>query len=208
WLATLFSIAALSLAGLPPLSGFFGKFLLIRESVNFTAAPRFGYVMAILGVATSLLTLMSMLKIWSFGFWSPEPKEAVRVDHPPRIAGGLWSTALLVAVALSVGLGAGWYYKIARAAAQVVLSPQGSVEAVLGVKGGEDGGSSIEDGAPRAGSGGDGGWKIEDGGERVAGGEDVEAALISAGLISAAQAPAILHPPFSLSSPPQEVRAP
>ena len=49
WFATLFLIAALSLAGLPPLSGFFGKWVLIYEGFNERQ-----YVLVFFAVLTSL----------------------------------------------------------------------------------------------------------------------------------------------------------
>ncbi|MDK1476591.1 monovalent cation/H+ antiporter subunit D family protein [Streptomyces sp. 549] len=65
-LTAVFVVAALSLAGLPPLSGFVAKFTLIR------AAALDGAYLAV-GVATvvSLLTLLSMTKIWSMVFAGP-----------------------------------------------------------------------------------------------------------------------------------------
>ena len=130
WLGALFFIAALSLAGLPPLSGFFGKFLLLIESLKFKW-PAWGYVLAFLAVATSLLTLLSMLKIWSFAFWS-EPTEAVaRSPQPAQRLAGLLPTACMVVLALSVGMGAGYYLKVARVAARGVIDPRGYVSAVL-----------------------------------------------------------------------------
>jgi multicomponent Na+:H+ antiporter subunit D len=69
-LAILFLIPALSLAGLPPLSGFFAKLSLLQAGL---AVNQFWLV----GVAlfVSLLTLYSMTKIWTLGFWKPAPAE-------------------------------------------------------------------------------------------------------------------------------------
>ncbi len=128
WLATLFLIAALSLAGLPPLSGFFGKWVLIRE--GFTQQQ---YWLTGFAIATSLLTLLSMLKIWSYGFWSPpQGQHVTRPHYRVRTVGGIASIALLVVVALSMGFGASSYMKVARLAASTVVYPRLYVDAVLG----------------------------------------------------------------------------
>jgi multicomponent Na+:H+ antiporter subunit D len=68
WLGVLFMVPALSLAGLPPLSGFFAKFILIRAGVEVEA-------WWIVGVAllVGLLTLYSMIKIWAEVFWKAQP---------------------------------------------------------------------------------------------------------------------------------------
>lgn len=129
WLATLFFIAALSLAGLPPLSGFFGKFILIREAFAMEH-----HVLAIVAIATSLLTLMSMLKIWSYGFWSPPPDEPLPCPREPRRGRMLAMTAVaaLVVVALSMGLFANVYYDLALSAARSIVDPTPYIDAVLG----------------------------------------------------------------------------
>lgn len=62
--AVAFMIAALSLAGIPPFSGFVAKFMLILGAVE--AGEIFAVVMMVL---VSLITLLSMLKIWSGMFW-------------------------------------------------------------------------------------------------------------------------------------------
>jgi multicomponent Na+:H+ antiporter subunit D len=127
WLAALFLIAALSLAGLPPLSGFFGKWMLIHES--FVQEQ---YVLVGLAIATSLLTLLSMLKIWSYGFWSPA--RGRHVEEParrPEMGLGMAGVAILVVVALSMGLGAQQYYNVSRSAARTLVNPQAYVDAVL-----------------------------------------------------------------------------
>ena len=101
WLATLFLIAALSLAGLPPLSGFFGKWVLIKEGFNQQWWWLTGFALA-----TSLLTLLSMLKIWSYGFWSPaQGKHVDQPDRQPQTVGGLAAITILVVMALTMGLG-------------------------------------------------------------------------------------------------------
>ena len=97
-LATLFLIAAFSLVGVPPSSGFWGKFLLVRESF---AQER--YVWGGVALAVGVLTLYSMTKIWLEAFWKPHPEPGLQAS-----AAGLkpawWSVALLTALILALGL--------------------------------------------------------------------------------------------------------
>ncbi len=67
-LAVLFLVSAFSLVGVPPSSGFWGKFLLLRE-----AFAQGRYVWGGMALAVGLLTLYSMSKIWLEGFWKPQP---------------------------------------------------------------------------------------------------------------------------------------
>ncbi len=131
WLATLFLIAALSLAGLPPLSGFFGKWALVVGGVRSGH-----YVVTAFAIMTSILTLLSMLKIWSYGFWSPA--QGVHVQRPfrkARVAGGMMGIGLLVVAALSMGLGAESYFKLCLKAGQTLVQRTDYVTAVLGARG-------------------------------------------------------------------------
>jgi multicomponent Na+:H+ antiporter subunit D len=134
-LAVLFFIAAMSLVGLPPLSGFFGKFLLIGDSFRFEEFAGFGIALGIIGLATGVLTLTSMVKIWRYAFWGVEPAEKpeqVPALTLPGSRGGLWTTAALVGVTLSLGLGAQLYLDVASAAAKGVVDAEVYVTAVLG----------------------------------------------------------------------------
>ena len=71
-LAVLFLIAGFSLVGIPPSSGFWGKFLLVQES--FVQGR---YAWGGLALAVGVVTLYSMVKIWLEGFWKPHPQGAV-----------------------------------------------------------------------------------------------------------------------------------
>jgi multicomponent Na+:H+ antiporter subunit D len=70
-LAVLFLLSAFSLVGVPPTSGFWGKFLLLREAF---AQGRF--VWGGIALVVGFLTLYSMSKIWLEGFWKPRPPDA------------------------------------------------------------------------------------------------------------------------------------
>jgi multicomponent Na+:H+ antiporter subunit D len=65
-LALLFLIPALSLAGMPPLSGFFAKLVLLQAGLEMGQ-----YVIVAVALAVGLLTLVSMTKIWAEAFWKP-----------------------------------------------------------------------------------------------------------------------------------------
>jgi multicomponent Na+:H+ antiporter subunit D len=88
-LAAGFMVCALALAGLPPTSGFVGKYLLVLAA--FEAGAVFAGAVAVL---VSLFTLLSMVKIWNGVFWGePTPatldeRIALGDEHaPPPDAG-------------------------------------------------------------------------------------------------------------------------
>lgn len=120
--AALFLPLALSLAGLPPFSGFVAKLALVQEGV---ALGRGTIVAVSLGV--SLLTLFSMTKIWGATFWG-EPKEG----GGEAGRGMVIATGLVVALSLGVSMIAGPLTDLALRAAADLLEPGRYIRAVLG----------------------------------------------------------------------------
>ncbi len=139
WLAVLFLVPALSLAGMPPLSGFFAKLLIIRAGLEAEA-----YVATAVAVLVGLMTLYSMLKIWAQAFWKapPEASEDARAEASSPDAelgrGERWlmlaPAAGLALCTLWIGLQPGTLYALAEVAAGQLLSPERYIEAVLGAE--------------------------------------------------------------------------
>lgn len=147
-IATAFFVAALSLAGLPPFSGFVAKLSLI------VAAQEAGEIVAVVVmILVSLVTLLAMLKIWSGMFWGSRSAEAessadasaleaasdagggmvTRTRTRPRIGAALAAPAIVLAViTLGLGLGAELLLGLAQIAADGLLDTSAYVEAVLG----------------------------------------------------------------------------
>ncbi len=96
-LAVLFLISAFSLVGVPPSSGFWGKFMLVRE-----AFEQQRYVWGGGALAVGLLTLYSMSKIWLEGFWKAHPDPAVPSGPVPLP--GYIAVAMLTGLILTMGL--------------------------------------------------------------------------------------------------------
>ncbi|GAB3841924.1 monovalent cation/H+ antiporter subunit D family protein [Nesterenkonia populi] len=69
-IAVTFMIAALSLAGLPPFSGFVAKFAIIQATLE-----QAHYWVAAVAVLVSVFTLLSMLKIWTGVFMGKAPDD-------------------------------------------------------------------------------------------------------------------------------------
>ncbi len=125
WLGIAFLLQALSLAGLPPLSGFWGKYLII-----VVGAEKGEWALLALSLVASILTLVSMLKIWLACFWAPAPAGDV-----PVVAGTRRLTAValgMAAVSLVIGLGVAFFHGVAVRAAEQVLDRPAYVEAVTG----------------------------------------------------------------------------
>jgi multicomponent Na+:H+ antiporter subunit D len=128
--AVLFVVPALSLAGIPPLSGFVPKFALVDAGLE---AGQPGIVAV--SVLVSLLTLFSLMKIWSGAFWNPPEDEP---DLPPYAVGRLGGpplmvvpTAMLMLLGLGIAAAAGPLYALSQRAAADLLDPSGYVQAVL-----------------------------------------------------------------------------
>jgi multicomponent Na+:H+ antiporter subunit D len=129
-LAALFLLPALSLAGIPPLSGFVAQLALIEAGfaigANLTVA---------VAIAVSALTLFSMTKIWSGVFWGA-PEE--QPPNPEALSGGrlrfprlmLGPTAVLVALSLAFVVAAAPLYELGEIAAAGLIDPTGYLEAV------------------------------------------------------------------------------
>jgi multicomponent Na+:H+ antiporter subunit D len=134
WFALIFLLAALSLAGIPPLSGFFAKFSLLTSAVSSSS-----YIIAAVSLAISLLTLFSMSKIWSEVFWkaAPEPQLAPsNASDRPAGRATIWLIALpaaaLVALSIFIGLAAGPMLTLTTAAAEQLMAPQVYTSQILG----------------------------------------------------------------------------
>ena len=129
-IALLFAVPALSLAGLPPFSGFLAKFALADAGV---AAESWLVVTASLVVG--LCTMFSMTKIWSGVFWGEADEEPAREPIADRPWGGpalmIIPTGALALGSIAVSIWAGGLYDIAERAAIDLLDQQVYVEAVL-----------------------------------------------------------------------------
>jgi multicomponent Na+:H+ antiporter subunit D len=106
-LALLFSVPALALVGIPPLSGFWAKVLVVKSAL---AAGHVAW--AVIALAVSLLTLYSMMKLWMEGFWKAhpdarwEPVHAQPVHEQPRphLAPAWIACLLLAGATAAIGL--------------------------------------------------------------------------------------------------------
>jgi multicomponent Na+:H+ antiporter subunit D len=123
-LALLFFIPAMSLAGIPPLPGFFGKFLLIRG--GFLSGD---YVITAVAILVGLFTLFSMVKIWNEAYWKKQPDDCPPAGKVGRPA--LAATTLLAVAVILLGLFAGPVMEVAHEASLQLTNPEIYIRAVL-----------------------------------------------------------------------------
>jgi multicomponent Na+:H+ antiporter subunit D len=131
-LASLFAVPALSLAGLPPLSGFWAKFMVVRSSLETGHI-----VLGAVALAVGLLTLYSMLKIWNEAFWKPasplSDQAARQWRAAPRARLAMLAPILaLAAVTITIGLWAEPFVDFSLRAAEQMLDGKAYARAVLG----------------------------------------------------------------------------
>ncbi|WP_214762240.1 MULTISPECIES: Na+/H+ antiporter subunit D [Exiguobacterium] len=120
-----FFIAALSLAGIPPLSGFFGKLLIVQGGI--AEGSLFGPLLILL---SSLFVLFSVIKIFLYGFWGEE-KRAYDGPLVPHMKKLIVPTFLLVAVAVAYGFGAEAMHPFITQAIEPLVQPEIYIDAVI-----------------------------------------------------------------------------
>ncbi|BAU97086.1 monovalent cation/H+ antiporter subunit D [Corynebacterium suranareeae] len=151
-LAILYFIPAINLGGIPPFSGFLGKIMLIEAGAQ--DGGWLAWVLIAGAVITSLLTLYTMVLVWSKAFWrdrkdAPDGATALArpaplVDVQDEVAvkdrddvgrmpwGMVMSTAVLVSASLAVSVLAGPLSSITGRAAESAQDVNIYRTAVLG----------------------------------------------------------------------------
>ncbi len=108
----LFAVPMLSLAGIPPLSGFWAKILVFRAAID---AGHFALLAT--GVAAALLTLFSVAILWSASCWKNLKGRKARAVPVPMLAG----MALLSAATVVIGLNPGPVHTAAQLSAAALV---------------------------------------------------------------------------------------
>ena len=142
-LGWMFFILALALTGIPPLSGFAGKVLIVRGGLDEGMLA-----LSLLALASSLLTLYSLVKIFREAFWGTEPEnEDEETESDAKQASGAGrsseaalgktkafagvSAVFLLLFVIGLGLAANGAYGFASQAGAVLDNPGLYIEAVL-----------------------------------------------------------------------------
>ena len=87
------------------------------------------WVIAGVSLTTSLLTMLSMARVWDEAFWKPMPSTPVQARLNAAIVAPI---AWLVCLTVAVTVAAGPVYNLSLRAATQVLDVNGYVRAVLG----------------------------------------------------------------------------
>src|SRR5690606_31598565 len=124
-----------SLAGIPPLSGFWPKINLIKEA--FTAQ---NYVLIFAIIFASFVTLIILAKLWSEVFWKATPKDNPEDDDTfaplswSKKATLVFPMMLLLSITLYIGFNAEKIYQLSNRVAHEMIDTSGYIKAVLEVK--------------------------------------------------------------------------
>jgi multicomponent Na+:H+ antiporter subunit D len=134
WLAVLFFIPAFSLGGIPPLSGFWAKFAIVKAGLGVEA-----WLSITAALLVGVLTLYSMTKIWAEAFWKAQPEEQAPVPtkHPGPLAFMVGPIAVMALATVLIGLFGEPLFEFSDRAAEQLMNPQEYISAVL-TSGGED----------------------------------------------------------------------
>ena len=128
-LALLFFIPAFSLGGIPPLSGFWAKFSVVKAGLDAGH-----YLLVFSAIVVGVLTLFSMTKIWAEAFWKPLPEEA-KNERPslgkPLALSLVLPCATLAVLTLLIGLWSEPLFVAAQIASEQLLDSDAYIEAVL-----------------------------------------------------------------------------
>ncbi len=127
FLSGLFLFSALSLAGIPILSGFWAKVILVRAGLESGT-----YLIVAVSLVVSLLTLFSMVKIWTRAFWGT-PNDTRWMPQSGR-----WIRVCpvvgLASITLCIALCAPWINVLTSHAARSLLDTDQYIAAVLPIQ--------------------------------------------------------------------------
>lgn len=132
-LSVVCAIILFSLAGIPPLSGFWPKIMLFQEAFRQQEYILLGSL-----IFASFITLFVVARIWAEVFWKDLPKpNSEEIDHfAPFSTSGKFAlimpVTVLAGVSLFIGLNASFVFEIAQKVAYEMKNPYIYIEAVMG----------------------------------------------------------------------------
>jgi len=128
WLSLFFVVSAFSLAGLPPLSGFFAKLILVKAALDLER-----YIIVAVALGVGVLTLFSMTKIWNQVFWKEKEADTQNSALPAASVWG-WMAPVIgfTMMTIVMGLAGGFFFDLSLRAAEQLMQPDVYISAVLG----------------------------------------------------------------------------
>jgi NADH-quinone oxidoreductase subunit N len=116
-LATTMTFAMVSLAGLPPLAGFFGKFLLLKAVIEAGATSHCYYYLALIALAGIVISFYYYFGVIRAIYWSKDAKDLSPI---PLSGAAKFSIALCIAGMIWLGTFPNTVVNLANAAAQAL----------------------------------------------------------------------------------------
>lgn len=124
YLGWMFFISALSVAGIPPLSGYLGKLFITQGT--FEASY---FWLGGIGLATSLMVLYSVMKIFMNAFWGETVLSTEMEKWTTK--GVMFPIGFLTFATVALGLGVEGIQSYVAIAAEGLMNPQLYIDAVL-----------------------------------------------------------------------------
>lgn len=125
-LAVLFIIPAFALAGFPPISGFFAKFMLLKAGIESGQ-----YLITAIALLTGFLTLYSMIKIWNEAFLKKQPENTSANAGVKLVFADYIPLAILATASLLLGIFASPVFDFVMQAGNQLFEPSDYMNAVL-----------------------------------------------------------------------------
>lgn len=130
-IALVFAISAFSLTGVPPLTGFWGKFMLAKAGLVSG-----DWIIVVVSLSVSMITLFSMTKIWNQVFWKPLPtgtvlKQTSNSDAYRANKSMFWVICTLTIAILGVSFYPNSFIEFTEKAAVVVVERNGYINLIL-----------------------------------------------------------------------------
>ncbi|WP_036601833.1 proton-conducting transporter membrane subunit [Olivibacter sitiensis] len=126
-----FMLLSLTLVGIPPLSGFYGKLMFTQAAIASAS-----YVPIVILLLTSLLTLYSMIRVWRIAFLRPWDGQGNAIVSERQLLSGHKPMCMAIGILLVFTLGISIYaaplVEVSTKAAYQLLHPEIYIRQVLG----------------------------------------------------------------------------